>query len=304
MTHPHTSALLSAALAAATRGWPVIPLRPGGKSPALHGEGRCPRTGDCAGPDGHRKFEQRATTDPERIQRCWSSGPFNVGIATGPAGLVVVDLDTLKPKDEKGAPDGAESFLALCERAGQPVPTTRRIRTASGGQHLYFTAPSGIRLGSTTGTLAPKIDTRAWGGQVVAPGSTTPAGPYTVLCDTPVTKLPEWLQIALTAPQKPATAPFRPAPVRNATRCAAVALEREAAAVAARTAIGSRNRELLDSVIRIGRFVAWHDIERTEVEAAFQAAGEAAGLTAAECRTTIASALNYSLRTARPRQAA
>lgn len=304
MAHPHIPALLSAALAAANCGWPVIPLRPGGKSPALHGEARCPRTGDCAGPDGHRKFEQRATTDPDRIQRCWSAGPFNVGIATGPAGLVVVDLDTLKPKDEKGTPDGAESFLALCERAGQPVPTTRLIRTASGGQHLYFTAPDGVRLSSTAGTLAPKIDTRAWGGQVVATGSITPAGPYTVLCDAPVTKLPEWLQTALAVPQKPAAAPFRSAPVRNATRCAAVALEREAAAVAARTAIGSRNRELLASVIRIGRFVAWRNIDRTEVEAAFQAAGEAAGLTAAECRTTITSALNYSLRTARPRPAA
>ncbi|WP_198357987.1 bifunctional DNA primase/polymerase [Streptomyces fildesensis] len=304
MTHPHTSALLSAALTAAHRGWPVIPLRPGGKSPALHGEARCPRTGDCAGPDGHRKFEQRATTDPDRIQRCWSAGPFNVGIATGPAGLVVVDLDTLKPQGEKGTPDGAESFLALCERAGQPVPTTRRIRTASSGQHLYFTAPDGMRLGSTAGTLAPKIDTRAWGGQVVAPGSITPAGPYTVLCDAPVAKLPEWLQTALTTPRVLPAGPFRLVPVRNATRCAAVALEREAAAVAGRTAIGARNRELLASVIRIGRFVAWRDIDRADVEAAFQAAGEVAGLTAAECRTTIASALNYSLRTARPRETA
>lgn len=304
MTHPHPSALLSAALTAAQRGWPVIPLRPGRKYPALHGEDACPRTGDCAGPDGHRKFEQRATTDPDRIRRCWTSGPYNVGIATGPAGLLVVDLDTLKSTDQKGAPDGAESFLALCERAGQRVPITRRIRTVSGGQHLYFTTPDGVRMGSTAGTLAPKIDTRAWGGQVVAPGSITPAGPYTVLCDAPVTKLPEWLQTALTAPRKLPAAPFRPAPVRNATRCAAVALEREAAAVAGRTAIGSRNRELLASVIRIGRFVAWHDIDRADVEAAFQAAGEAAGLTAAECRTTITSALNYSLRTARPRETA
>ncbi|MCZ4122496.1 bifunctional DNA primase/polymerase [Streptomyces sp. H39-S7] len=294
--------LLKAALAAAERGWPVIPLRVGDKPPALHGETSCARTGPCVA--GHQRWEQQATTDPDRIKLAWAVRPFNVGIATGPAGLIVVDLDTLKPKDEKGTPDGAESFLALCERAGQPVPTTRRIRTASGGQHLYFTAPDGVRLSSTVGTLAPKIDTRAWGGQVVAPGSTTPAGAYTVLCDAPVTKLPEWLQTALTAPQKPAVAPFRPAPVRNATRCAAVALEREAATVAARTAIGSRNRELLASVIRIGRFVAWHDIDRSTVEAAFQGAGEAAGLTAAECRTTITSALNYSLRTVRPREAA
>jgi hypothetical protein len=302
MTHPHPSALLSAALAAAERGWPVIPLRPGGKVPALHGERRCPGTGDCSG--GHRTFEQRATTDPQRIERCWATGAFNVGIATGPAGLLVVDLDTLKPNDKKGTPDGVSNFLALCERAGQAVPTTRTIRTASGGQHLYFTAPPGVRLTNTAGTLAPRVDTRAWGGQVVAPGSATPAGPYAVLSDAPVANLPGWLQTALTAPQRPAVGPFRLPPVRNASRCAQVALERESADVAARRDIGQRNKELLRAVIRVGRYVARGDIDRTTVEQAFQAAGESAGLTAAECRTTIRSGLAYSQRTVRPRREA
>ncbi|MFI6344942.1 bifunctional DNA primase/polymerase [Streptomyces sp. NPDC050560] len=85
-----------------------------------------------------------------------------------------------------GTPDGAANFAALCERAGHAVPTTRRIRTPSGGEHLYFTAPRGAWFTNTTGTLTPKVDTRAWGGQVVAPGSTTPHGPYTVLDDQPV----------------------------------------------------------------------------------------------------------------------
>jgi hypothetical protein len=302
MTQPERGALLAAALAVAARGWPVIPLRPGDKPPALHGERRCPRTGDCTG--GHRTFEQRATTDPARIERCWSAGPFNIGTATGPAGLVVVDLDTLKPKDKKGTPDGAESFLALCERAGQAVPTTYRVRTPSGGEHLYFTAPTGVRLHNTAGTLAPKVDTRAWGGQVVAPGSVTPAGLYAVVDDVPVADLPQWLHNALTVPQKPATVAFRPAPVRDASRCAAVALERETADVAARRDVGRRNTELLRAVIRVGRYVARGDIDRTAVEQAFQGAGESAGLTAAECRTTIASGLAYSIRTVRPRETA
>ncbi|MDF3288493.1 bifunctional DNA primase/polymerase [Streptomyces silvisoli] len=301
MTHAPRSALLRAALDAAAQGWPVIPLRPGGKVPALHGERHCPRTGECA--DGHRTFEQRATLAPERIERCWSAGPFNVGIATGPAGLLVIDLDTLKPKDTKGTPDGVTSFLALCERAGQPVPTTRRIRTPSGGQHLYFTAPPGVRLHNTAGTLAPKIDTRAWGGQVVAPGSATPHGPYTVLDDSPVADLPEWLQNALTAPQKPVAAPVLSMPTRSRSRYAAVVLDREAATVAS-TAKGGRNAELLRAVRAVGRFVAWHDLDRATVEAAFQAAGETAGLPASECRATIRSALDWSIRTARPRETA
>jgi hypothetical protein len=301
MPHPDRSALLSAALAAAERGWPVIPLRPGRKVPALHGERACPRTGDCA--SGHRTFEQRATIDPDRIRRCWSAGAYNVGIATGPAGLLVVDLDTLKPKDKKGTPDGVTSFLALCERAGQAVPTTRTIRTASGGRHLYFTAPPGIRLTNTAGTLAPKVDTRAWGGQVVAPGSQTPQGPYTVLDDSPVANLPEWLQNALTSPQKPASVPIRPTPTRDAPRLAAAVLEREVATVAGTTE-GGRNAELLRAVRAVGRFVAWGDLDRGTVEVAFQAGGESAGLSAAECRATIRSALNWAIRTARPREVA
>ena len=64
----------------------------------------------------------------------------------------------------------------------------RSIRTPSGGEHLYFTAPAGTRLPSTKGSLAPRVDTRAWGGQVVAPGCVTPDGPYTVLDASPVTK--------------------------------------------------------------------------------------------------------------------
>ncbi|MEU9222746.1 bifunctional DNA primase/polymerase, partial [Streptomyces sp. NPDC048376] len=55
---------LNAALEAAERGWHVFPLRPADKRPALHGEAVCPLIGDCAG--GHRKWEDRATVDPDR----------------------------------------------------------------------------------------------------------------------------------------------------------------------------------------------------------------------------------------------
>lgn len=301
MTHGPRSALLRAALEAAARGWPVIPLHPRSKVPALHGERRCPRTGDCT--DGHRTFEQRATTDPARIERCWATGPFNVGIATGPAGLLVVDLDTLKPKDKEGTPDGAANFLALCERAGQTVPTTRRIRTPSGGEHLYFTAPPGVRFTNTTGTLTPKVDTRAWGGQVVAPGSITPQGPYAALGDEPVTNLPEWLQKALTAPQRPAMTPVLLMPTRDTDRYATAVLQREVTAVAT-TAEGGRQAELLRAVRAVGRFVAWGDLDRATVEAAFTRGGESAGLPPAECRNTIRKALDYSIRTAWPRKTA
>ncbi|MFJ8211860.1 bifunctional DNA primase/polymerase [Streptomyces sp. NPDC096033] len=293
--------LLAAALTAAEAGRPVFPLRPGDKRPALHREDQCTLAGPCA--DGHLKWEQRATTNRTAIVRCWTHKPYNVGIATGPAGLVVVDLDRPKPNSRADAPDGAANFEALCERAGQAVPTTYRVRTPSCGQHLYFTAPPGLRLGNTAGKLGPLIDTRAHGGYVVAPGSITRAGVYEVADPAPVAPLPVWLADLLDPP-KPA-APVMPLrlPAVNGSRAANAALERECEAV--RTAPPKQaNNTLNRSAFKVGRFVAWGDLPRSVVEEAFQAAGETRGLTAAECRATIRSALDSSARTVRARDTA
>lgn len=300
MTHDPQSALLCAALDAAEHGWHVFPLRPGTKRPALHGEQSCPGTGPCE--HGHRKWEQRATTDPDRIRAAWSRAPYNVGIATGPSGLLVVDLDVPKDKGSSDAPCGAATFAALCERAGHAVPTTHRVRTASGGTHLYFTTPTGVRLANTAGTVAAAVDTRAWGGYVVAAGSVTPAGPYEPLGSHPVAPLPAWLHTLLQpAPARPTVALRLPAV--DGSRAALAALDAECASVAA-APDGLRNVTLNRSAFKVGRFVAWGDLPRHVAETAFQEAGEAAGLTAAECHATIRSALDSSQRTARPRDAA
>lgn len=74
-----TSGLTATAFAHAARGWHVFPLRPGDKRPAVP------------------NWEGRATaTDSTRIRRCWQHAPYNIGIACGPSGLVVIDLDTPK----------------------------------------------------------------------------------------------------------------------------------------------------------------------------------------------------------------
>lgn len=292
--------LLNSALAAAEQGWHVFPLRPHTKRPALHGETACPRTGPCA--DGHRKWEQRATTDPDRIHATWSRAPYNVGIATGPSGLVVVDLDVPKDKGSSDAPSGAATFAALCERTGHRLPATRRTRTASGGQHLYFTTPAGVRLGNTAGTLAPLVDTRAWGGYVVAAGSVTPSGPYETVNTAVAAELPFWL-LELLRPAPPRPVPPLSLPTVSGSRAAVAALEAECAVVAG-APDKQRNITLNRCAFKVGRFVAWGDISRHVVEEAFQAAGESSGLTAAECRATIRSALDSSLRKVRPRDAA
>jgi hypothetical protein len=283
--------LLYAALDAAERGWAVLPLRPGDKRPALHGEDVCPGIGDCAG--GHRKWEERATIDPDRIRRAWGDLPFNVGIATGPSGLVVVDLDMPKRKSSTDTPNGVTTFTALCERAGHAVPTTRTVRTASGGVHLYFTAPSGIRLGNTAGRLGKRVDTRAWGGYVVAPGSLTSTGAYAVVNDMPPAPLPDWLYARLTVRQASRALTAAPSSVR-ASIYAAAGLNAETACVR-QAPEGERNATLLRAARALGRFIAWGDLPREQVEEALQWAGEQAGLSPRSCEATIRSGLNWSI---------
>ena len=217
MTTPHTRSaagqprhLIDAALWCAVRGWRVFPLRPCEKRPAFpdhdaaHCTGRDPK---CR--NGHTGWEPRATTDPDRIRRAWAQARYNVGIATGPSGLLVIDLD--KPKSgetpprqwaQPGVTDGADVLAALCERHGQPFPwETFLVQTRRGGLHLYFIAPPGTRLKNTSGDssrgLGWLIDTRGHGGYVVAPGSFVDlpdgAGHYEVACDRPPAPLPDWL---------------------------------------------------------------------------------------------------------------
>ncbi|MFH8731607.1 bifunctional DNA primase/polymerase [Streptomyces sp. NPDC017964] len=290
--------LLAWALEPLTHGWHVFSLRSGDKRPAGHAEQRCPGTGRCA--KGHLKPEQRATTDRDLIVAAWTSQPYNIGIATGPSGLLVVDLDVRKSEEQEGTPDGVESLLALCERAGQALPPTYQVRTPSGGQHLYFTQHDGMRLHSTAGRLGHHIDTRGWGGYVVAPGSTTPNGAYTVTDESPVAPLPAWLADQLSKRPKPDPHTAM-TPVRDGTKAAQVALDRECAVI--RAAGDSRNNTLHKSTCKVARFVAWGNISRSTVEEAIQAAGESTGLSAAECTTTIRSAMDWILTHATPREA-
>ena len=100
---PGTAALLNAARWCADRGWHVFPLRPGDKRPAFPGH----KAEDCTGTDlrcrgGHQGWEPRATTDPGRIGRAWARTPYNIGLACGPSGLLVIDLDHAQAR--RGAP--------------------------------------------------------------------------------------------------------------------------------------------------------------------------------------------------------
>lgn len=198
MPHPAPAALLSAALVIAARGWPVFPLKPGGKRPAI------------------TAWEQRATTDPARIQRCWTHAPYSIGVATGPARLLVIDLDTPKdagdkptlPWSERAVRDGADVLAWLAGAHGQPYPAdTFTVRTGRGGAHLYFSPAGNTAFRNTAGDSARglgwKVDTRAAGGYAVGPGSVVNSRPYTAICGAAAAPLP----LARRPPHAPAAAP-------------------------------------------------------------------------------------------------
>jgi Bifunctional DNA primase/polymerase, N-terminal len=286
----------AAALAAAVRGWHVFPLRPDDKRPAV------------------TDWENRATIDPDRIRRCWATGPYGVGIACGPSCLFVVDLDRPKPGQTpppewtaEGITDGADVFAVLCDRAGQPFPSTYTVTTGRGGTHLYFRHPvDGPSLRNTSGMqgngLGWLVDTRAHGGYVVAAGSTVAGRPYTVLHDTDPDTTPAWLgerlRPAPLPPQRPVAVEL-PADRRGAYLRAAIDAETRRVAEAPE---GQRNRSLYIAAVALGQLAAGGALPEADARTLLEQAASAAGLTALEARRTVTSGLRAGAN--RPRQVA
>jgi bifunctional DNA primase/polymerase-like protein len=130
------------ALHFATRGWHVFPITPGAKKPPVVD-----------------RWEARASTDPDQINRWWHA-PFTIGIATGPSGLVVVDLDTAKPGEAVpgrwaalGISSGTGVLRALARQHDTTITPTYAVTTPSGGWHLYYTAPAGAQLRNTQAVI-------------------------------------------------------------------------------------------------------------------------------------------------------
>lgn len=205
----------------------VFPLRPKSKRPF----GNCPdcKTNRCT-PSECTCLEAEqpchgylaATTEEPVIRRWWSRAPrANVGIATGPSRLVVLDLDR---KDRAPAAaandvptpatDGLAALAAIAAAEAAPWPDTLTAATPTDGRHLYFQCPHELEVSSdATGRVGHQIDIRAQGGYVLAPGCVITTPPeevpdtYTRISVTTTTApLPEWLQRRVATPQ-PAPAP-------------------------------------------------------------------------------------------------
>ena len=176
-------------------GWWVFPLAQGKKTPIT--------------PNGHKN----AMDDAPTALPLFNHGRLNIGIATGPSRLVVLDGDG----------EAGNVWIADADET-YGIPRTFTVRTRAGGFHYYFQAPGGIEIKCSASKIAPGIDIRATGGYVVGPTSWVdadekgPAGWYKVIDDSPVAPLPEWLLhlILATQTRAPRNPTSRPCPSKRA----------------------------------------------------------------------------------------
>ena len=110
-----------------------------------------------------RRWQKRAKpltpADAERLP-----AGFGIGVLTG-RGLIVIDCD------RAAAPPSGSANLAHLYDAhpdAMPEPT---VHTGGGGNHYWYQVAPGLKLPNTASKIAPLIDTRGDGGQVVVPPS-------------------------------------------------------------------------------------------------------------------------------------
>jgi hypothetical protein len=301
---------LWSALAAADLGWCVFPCAPGAKRPALR-----------------ENWQDLATTDADRIRAWWARQPYNIGIACGPSGLVVIDLDVVHEVAHDGRAgldgpvSGADALERLCRAHGQRYPGgTYTVDTPSGGTHLYFTAPA-APVRNSAGRLGPLIDVRADGGYVVGDGSRIGVRAYTARGGVlPLAlPLPDWIARLLTEePALPGNgwavgvagpgwgagaaggSPPLPLLERAQGRAYALAAFRQETRRVAEARVGTRNDTLNRAAFSLGQLVAAGLIPPLPVMTGLADAAARAGLPEDEARRTIRSGMAAGARKPRP----
>lgn len=136
-----------------------------------------------------------ASCDPRQIQKWGRQFPrANLAIPTGQkTGIIVVDLDC------KGGVDGVAGFESMCDRHDITIPQTYKVKTPSGGQHLYFRTKHAATIRNSAGRLGAGIDVRGEGGYVLAVGSQIGGKTYTCIDGSidEIARLPKKLRDAM-----------------------------------------------------------------------------------------------------------
>jgi hypothetical protein len=285
-------ALLRSALAAATHGWHVFPCVVGGKRPALRGN-----------------WQDLATTSPDQIRDWWVRAPYNIGIACGPSGLVVIDLDLPHDDDEEADEEaaagvlfplsGADILSGLASQRGERYPGgTYIVDTPSGGCHLYFTAAMDPRRRNSAGVVGPHIDVRTDGGYVVGAGSRIDGRAYTARGRRAPAPLPSWLAQLIRDSYVPPTVPAPRLPGTDSAqgRAYAMAALRAETERVASARPGTRNVTLNRAAFSLGQLVAAGLIPPIPVITSLIDAARHAGLPEDEAVRTVRSGISAGAR--------
>jgi hypothetical protein len=156
------NALGAAAVAYARRGWYVFPVAPRGKTPIT------------------KRGMLDASTDMDLVAAWWERRPqANIGVACGPSGLLVVDLD---------GEDAVRGWADLAARHGGHERTL--VARTGKGFHGYFRGEGR----SSAGRIGPSA-----GGYVIAPPSVHGSGAIYQWIDATLdpVPVPDWLTEAL-----------------------------------------------------------------------------------------------------------
>ncbi len=211
--------MLQAALAALDKSFYIFPVAAGQKMPH-HLAGR---------------WGETATNDFGRVVEFWTKVDprANVGVACKPSQLLVVDLDKAKEDwnlrdtpwkylHEGYGPrvDGDEAFAEIVFKSDGHLADidTYRVKTGSGGLHLYYRWPAHWPKISQASPIKGVVDVRGNGGQyggyVLGEGSVNESGEYLLQGDHDINLPPSWLR-QLVVEKPPTRALRRPQGIRQ-----------------------------------------------------------------------------------------
>jgi len=231
------SDMLAGALALANAGRFVFPVHPNTKAPLVAG--------------GFKS----ATTDFDQLQDWWERFPdANIGLATRPSRLLVIDID------RKNGVDGMFGLAKVTLKYKRdPFRYAREARTPSGGHHLYFNDPGGVSpsQGKFGKHNCPGVDIRAGESCITVP----PSAGYEWANKHPVGDLPdeliEPLQWQPDDTFSLSRAPWLASNERTTSQSVAYSMAtlRHARGRVASAGPGQRNAQLFKEAATLGEFI-------------------------------------------------